>query len=1046
MSLYVPTWDKITGALGSTTKEIGGDWANLISDYYNGINIELIDPTKAPVIGTLTRYKFEKFGLYDNDQSHQIVFSVDDIDTGPQRKIKIRRMNNPYEQDYILLENNPAAFINKTIDFDSNFASNIDNSDIKVGAGITDNKLAQITDTSKLPSTTVYTNDTQTLLNKTLISPQMATILNGSATLTLPATTQFIVGRSTIDPLSNKTLDSITSTLKNLGNTKYTIFKDGSTYYCRNNASGAIEVSNTSPNTVIGFVFTNGGSCYIKGPCDYVLTGTTDPFFDFPLDPVTVEFYMDRDAWIVVPNGYTGRVFRLMNSLTNHCTGHKMGVHIKEAGTATLNYTGISFEAMGDTNSRGPFDNHVLYAYINKPSIGIKLINLTGSTKGFINANDFDHVFMWTPKVAGIDFVMDEPYSTISPNINGIHRNRFRNLLIQGNGADDTVGVRNIRHKDNSFYSCYVADFAGNSKTATIHADAVSTIIDGGSMDVTGRFEDNSTAQSSKIRSEFSNNVIGRIRPGISGTSMEIIPTGTTNTTSWYNSAVNERFYIQKSATDVLFDVVRQTGGSLRNLIFRMFDVPNSNTITEAMRIETDAGVRIMNNKLRLRDGGNDHNITVTVPDVAGTYNLAIPTITGNDTLATLNVASMGDAGMSAHTSTKISITNKAQLNSQIAYLDATTWLTNAMVSASAAIDWSKISKTGSILSDIANVILTSPAQWDILYRNASNQWVNLAKGTNNRFLGIDASGNLAYNFVTNANILAHTSTQITITNKSQLNNQIGYKDETSWVTDAMVASHTTSKISTISKSLLNNQIAYKDETAWLTGAMMVTPNVFQLIKKPTFGKKKGGYAGTSTSTGWGIMGGLTAIGTFTALDIDSTYGSYAPRTTGTTAGNNAGFSYANALSMRKFNPILAILVRTPNVSLNRMYIGWKSNATSPTSLTDDPLANLSGVMFLQRSGDTTWQICSNNGAASSTIVDTTAPISTTIPSNLQILADDANSKWQWSTDGGDTWIDVTGNFPAQTTKLFYVGECQTNEPGVTHRLDTFAVEVASDK
>ena len=82
----------------------------------------------------------------------------------------------------------------------------------------------------------------------------------------------------------------------------------------------------------------------------------------------------------------------------------------------------------------------------------------------------------------------------------------------------------------------------------------------------------------------------------------------------------------------------------------------------------------------------------------------------------------------------------------------------------------------------------------------------------------------IADNAVRDNHINAHTSTKITITDKSHLNANIGYKDENDWVTDAMVAPHTTSKIATTSKSLLNNQIAYKDESGWLTSAMISGP------------------------------------------------------------------------------------------------------------------------------------------------------------------------------------------------------------------------------
>lgn len=61
----------------------------------------------------------------------------------------------------------------------------------------------------------VGTSDTQTLTNKTLTSPTIATILN-TGTLTLPSSTDTLVGRATTDTLTNKTISGTTNTLTNI--------------------------------------------------------------------------------------------------------------------------------------------------------------------------------------------------------------------------------------------------------------------------------------------------------------------------------------------------------------------------------------------------------------------------------------------------------------------------------------------------------------------------------------------------------------------------------------------------------------------------------------------------------------------------------------------------------------------------------------------------------------------------------------------------------------------------------------------------------------
>ena len=136
------TWDKITGALGSTTSSFGGEWGNLISDFLNGVDIGLVDPNKRPRPNTLTRFKNGKLGIFDSDETHYITFSVDDIDTGSSRNIIIRRMTSPYETDHMMLERLPQEMFSKTINSDNNVITNIVNNNIKSTAAIDTSKLA----------------------------------------------------------------------------------------------------------------------------------------------------------------------------------------------------------------------------------------------------------------------------------------------------------------------------------------------------------------------------------------------------------------------------------------------------------------------------------------------------------------------------------------------------------------------------------------------------------------------------------------------------------------------------------------------------------------------------------------------------------------------------------------------------------------------------------------------------------------------------------------------------------------------------------------
>jgi hypothetical protein len=211
----------------------------------------------------------------------------------------------------------------------------------------------------------------------------------------------------------------------------------------------------------------------------------------------------------------------------------------------------------------------------------------------------------------------------------------------------------------------------------------------------------------------------------------------------------------------------------------------------------------------------------------------------------------------------------------------------------------------------------------------------------------------------------------------------------------------------------------------------------------PVRGRKMGRYDGSnSTNQCAGIFSALTTMGTLTGVQTSTANGNSCRYTSGAVAGNAAGHKFATAYTTRAWNPYLGVRFKLGTATNNRVFIGW-NNGVDPAASTEDPLSGVNGVMLVQRSTDTTFQISANNGTTS-TFTSTGVTVDNTSVFTIEFRADAANNKFQWSLNGS-TWADIAGVIPASTSYLAYTAHIQTAE-AVAHTIDIFATETVSDK
>lgn len=218
---------------------------------------------------------------------------------------------------------------------------------------------------------------------------------------------------------------------------------------------------------------------------------------------------------------------------------------------------------------------------------------------------------------------------------------------------------------------------------------------------------------------------------------------------------------------------------------------------------------------------------------------------------------------------------------------------------------------------------------------------------------------------------------------------------------------------------------------AWSTTAAADSTRYVNQDTRATWGFN---CVGTTVNE-WGVPVSTTAG---TLANGNSTDAAWVQFTTGTAAGNTAGFNAGSAnLTRRQHDPLYFFRVKTgSDISSQRIWIGL-STSTGVHDNNSIAAKGISGAMFRYSTdaGDTKWVGVCSNGTTQTVSAGIGSDIVLSTAYTLTIRVDSTNAKVHFSVDGGTTETEVSTNLPATTTQLGHFNRIETRVAAARHFL-----------